>query len=487
MEKIKKNIATIILVLLILWGLYLRLTGLSANYSFWSDENHVAIFVRAILEKGEPVLANGFSTGASQWLFYYLGAFSAKIFGLNEFALRFPAVIFGTLTIWAVYLLGKSLFGSSVGLTAAAMTTFLKLEILWSRQARPYQVLQFFFLIGAWFLYKLSQSERFDWRYFSGFLASGLLASLIHGLGLVIFPAGLLYLAIVKQSWFLRRGVVLAILLITTFAYLLVNQAQFYQRLGAFNNLFYYRVFLWHNYPLLVLAAGLGIIIIFLRKEKSWQIPLIFLFLQMLIVSFILPKTFLRYFYIVSPFLLLLAAKGLWEVGCFLGKRQKWVLPVVLLIFSWGMGDKLAIKPIPIYSLNADMQEIPEVDWKKLYGFVSQRIADNPDVVLITNWNDLPIWHLGEDSLDYWIRRGEKFSKDPLSGAEVIPTLEGFAYVVKENEKGLIVLDSWDDFVPEGIREYAQNNLQKELEVDRLYPIQLRYWPVAVYSWGLEN
>ncbi len=116
---------------LVIIGFFFRLYGLSKNYSFWTDENHLAIFVKTILERGKPALANGYSTGIYHWLQYWLSAISARIFGLNEFAVRFPSVVFGILTIWAVWLLGREMFGRNAGLTAALFTTFLKIEILW--------------------------------------------------------------------------------------------------------------------------------------------------------------------------------------------------------------------------------------------------------------------------------------------------------------------------------------------------------------------
>ena len=162
MQRKKSSWLTLFMMALMAIGFWYRIYGLNNNNSFWTDENHLAIFARAILEKGKPILANGYSTGTYQWLQYWLSAISARIFGLNEFAIRFPSVIFGVLTIWAVYLLGKELFNKNIGLVAAALITFLKIEILWSRQARPYQALQFFFVLGAWFIYKLAKEEKFN-------------------------------------------------------------------------------------------------------------------------------------------------------------------------------------------------------------------------------------------------------------------------------------------------------------------------------------
>jgi hypothetical protein len=504
-------------------GFLYRVYGLDANHSFWTDENHVAIFTRAILERGQPVLANGYSTGVYQFLQYWLSAISARIFGLNEFGIRFPSVIFGVLTIWAVWLLGKEIFTSEVysppprcaaggtsnvpatfdcgatpprgckslstsevfvPLIAALFITFLKIEILWSRQARPYQALQFFFLLGAWFLYR---GNLF------GFLVCGVLASLMHGLGLVIFPIGLIYLLLSgKLGRFGFLGVlgalgVLGVVFWEPIGSVIAN-------LGKINNLFYYRVFLWHNYPLLGILGGLGVLGALVCKKRDWLLPVLFLTVQGMIASFLLGQPFTRYFYIVFPFLVLLAVGGLGKLGnlgCF-GRKNKLVKSLTVLILAFfivAMGDKFTILPKKAYSLNEDIQEIPEVDWKEIYGFVGEKLRENPETILVTNWNDLPVWYLGEGKLDYLLRKpwGEvPPSIDSISGAKIIYSLEDFQKVVIGNT-GLLVIDSWDDYVPSGIREYVKSNLKKEFEIDRLYPIQPRYWPVEVYSWEREK
>ncbi|GAI84570.1 unnamed protein product [marine sediment metagenome] len=114
-------------------------------------------------------------------------------------------------------------------------------------------------------------------------------------------------------------------------------------------------------------------------------------------------------------------------------------------------------------------------------------MSERPEIKLISaNWNDLPVWYLGEGELDYLIRKSGKVraKKDPVSSAILIYSLEEFKNVVETKKKGILVIDSWDDRIPEGLREYCRDDLNKEFEVDRLYPVQPRYWPVEVYSWG---
>jgi len=399
-------------------------------------------------------------------------------------------VIFGVLTIWAVYLLGKELFNRNVGLLSAFFITFLKIEILWSRQARPYQALQFLFLLGAYFLYKLVKNKKFDRNYFLGFLSTATLASLMHGLGVFLFLFGFVYLLAIKFSWFKKRYFLSLVIILTVvvFSYFLKGKIiSTLERFAEFNNLYYYRVFLTHHYLLLTFLALLGGLFLLLKKKlKEIILFVIFLGFQFILVSWFLPQPFTRYFYIVFSFILLLSSYFLWFLSKFLKNKFLSLVLLLFLVFAtvYLSKNKVAILPQRIYSLNEDMQEIPEVDWKKIYGFVGEKLKQDKDMVLITNWTDLPVWFLGEGELSYLLRQGD-VKIDGFTGAELINNLSKFREVIAKEEKGIVIIDSWDNYVPDGIREYLCENLKKELEIDRLYEVQPRYWPVEVYSWGI--
>jgi len=505
LSNIQYLVSSIVLVFLLFLGFLYRIYGLKDNYSFWTDEHDLAIFVRAILERGKPILSNGYFTGIYQWLQYWLSAISVSIFGLNEFSIRFPSVIFGVLTISAVYLLGKELFNKNVGLISAFFITFLKIEILWSRQARPYQALQFLYLLGAYFIYRVAKENKFNWSCFLGFLGCGIFASLMHGLGLVIFFSGFVYLFIFKASRFGKKWMLLGISLFVLFGWIFkVQILSVVSQIGKANNLFYYRVLLTHNYlPLCLLAVLGGFLLIWRKSYQELLLFVIFLGVQIIIDAFFLSQPFTRYFYPVFSFIILLASYGMTDIGNWIldisGRRTKirnrypvsniqYLISnamVFVVIFSMWKSDKLSLFPKKIYSLNADMQEVPEVDWKKIYSFVGLKLQRNKDTVLVANWMDTPIWFLGEGRLNYLVRK-EKTGKDSFSGAYIINSLGEFIRLLKTQERGIFVLDSWDNNVPDGIREYCHGNLKREMEVDRLYPIQPRFWTVWVYSWGMD-
>lgn len=501
---------------LIVYGFILRLWGLNQGVSFWTDENHTAIFARAILDRGQPVLANGYTTGYYQIFLYWITAIPMKIFGISEFSARLSSVIFGTLTIGAIYLLGKELFSKKVGYISAILVTLLQIEILWSRQVRPYQGLQLCYILAAWFIYRfVNKTGNPKWN-LSGFFLIGVFATGLHGLGAVIIPAGLLYLFIVDWRKNLRIGLIAGIvaLIFTSLNWQILLSLT--NTVGKINNLFYYRVFLTHNYlPLCILAfiGGLGLLV---KKDfRRLAFLAVFFLPQLAIVSFFLGQPFVRYLYIVLPFVYVLASYAVILMAQYLvyeiqrirpiktitskqkSTNQNYLITQLLftvvlasfLMFNLNRSNKLTLIPQMSYSLNNDMQEVPEVDWKKVYGFVGEKMSKNKDMVLVTNWNDQPIWYFGEDFKDRFImiRAADKIVPEiDVYGERVIYSIQELEGIKNTYPKGLIIADSWDNLVPEGYREYLQTNFKLVMEVDRLYPVQPRYWTVWVYSWGLE-
>ena len=192
----KKNYIGIILIFVIIFGFVYRINGLGANYSFWVDEASTARFARGTLETGVPkIVLTGFKAGAYLTT-YYLTAFSFSVFGQNEFAARFPEVIFGTFLIWLVYYVGKRIFNREIGLGAAALTAFSYIQIAWSRQARGYAILEFFFLSTLYFFYLFSKTEKLTYGLLFGLFL--LLTVWTHTLGLIIIPIVFFYLLIGK-------------------------------------------------------------------------------------------------------------------------------------------------------------------------------------------------------------------------------------------------------------------------------------------------
>ncbi len=140
----EQKAASLILVLIVLWGAWLRIYALDYQ-SLWLDESISALVIEKIAETGAPLLDSG-------KLYYpgkphtYVAALFYKLLGKNVFALRLVSVLFGTAMILLAYFSCKIFYKQRlIALIAALLISLDYLEIAWSRQIRFYTEYQFFF------------------------------------------------------------------------------------------------------------------------------------------------------------------------------------------------------------------------------------------------------------------------------------------------------------------------------------------------------
>lgn len=92
----------------------------------------------------------------------YLMIPSIAVFGLNQFAVRLPSAIFGSLAIFAVYILATELFHKrKVGLYAAITFALTPWTMQFSRMALEANLISFFFPLGLWAFLKGLRNSRF--------------------------------------------------------------------------------------------------------------------------------------------------------------------------------------------------------------------------------------------------------------------------------------------------------------------------------------
>ncbi len=127
---------------IIIVGFLLRVIWLDQfPVGFTGDEAQQEYSAYSILKTGRdewgqflPLFPRGFGDYKPP-LYTYLSIPSVAIFDLNEFAVRFPAALLGTLTILVAYFLGKELFSRNVGFWSAFLLAISPWSIQLSRTA----------------------------------------------------------------------------------------------------------------------------------------------------------------------------------------------------------------------------------------------------------------------------------------------------------------------------------------------------------------
>lgn len=109
------------------------------------------------------------------------------LFGTSEIIVRIPSVIFGVLTVWFTYLIGKNLFSKKIGLIAAVILAFNPLHVYYSQEARMYSLAAFSVVFSFWALINFLKEKK----YFG----------ILYGLSvlLILYSDYLVYFALISQ------------------------------------------------------------------------------------------------------------------------------------------------------------------------------------------------------------------------------------------------------------------------------------------------
>lgn len=197
-----------------LLALVLRLIHL--NFSYSNDE--LSALSRTtfstfsdLINKG--VLVDFHPAGIQVFLYYWVG-----IFGMDEWVVRLPFVIAGTVAVWIAIILFSRWFGRQAGLFTGAFLAFTELPLLFSQIARPYGSGLLFSLLTVYFWTLFLQKEKPRYSYALGFALSAA-ASLYnhHFSGLFAFMVGVTGLFLIERS---HLKVYLAAGILTTLLYL---------------------------------------------------------------------------------------------------------------------------------------------------------------------------------------------------------------------------------------------------------------------------
>ena len=189
------------IVLIIILGLILRLINI--NQSLWLDET-----VQAITSKGTFLNLFVELQGDFHPPLYHLLMWGwAHLFGNGEIAMRIPSVLFGTATIWVVYLIAKNLFPQKLSIIhyplsipgiASLFLATAPFHVYYSQEARTYAMTAFFATLSTYWLLRLMSQQKLSFKIAYIFSTALLLYSDYYGL--FVFLAQVIAILIILRK-----------------------------------------------------------------------------------------------------------------------------------------------------------------------------------------------------------------------------------------------------------------------------------------------
>ena len=167
-------------------GLALRLYNLEYHPGIFGDEGERGSDARGILQ-GNTTSIFGYGWYNVPKFYFYCVAWMLRIFGDSMVGDRMLSVISGMIVLWFVYRTGKLLFGTRVGLVAAALMAASPLALQFSRQASESSPTGALWAAGFYFLFLALRHRRWrDWA----------LCGLLWGFSLYFYASGKLIVPI---------------------------------------------------------------------------------------------------------------------------------------------------------------------------------------------------------------------------------------------------------------------------------------------------
>jgi len=430
----------------VLLAVYLRFRRLGAA-PLWIDEAYSSWAARNFLA------GNGFSDpiGLSSpyrraWLTTSLPIAAAfELFGLTEFAARLPSVFYSLGTILVVYLIAVR-YNRLLGLLTVGFLAIDPFFLVWSRVARMYAPLGFFFLASIYVILKWYDRE-FQFKSPYPFILVGLvyLGQNAQQAYLALGASTVLFLTVLLAGQF-RRLETLSVDAVDSMsqrlAVLIVGGilvAGLYITLRGFPGIVtasppstwpdrdptYYWTLFGQAYPILryLLVAG-GV---YLWVQRPDARLLVLAFLVSFIVASVTPRKAPRYVYHLVPLIAILGLYAvaesltvLWgkvtegdEALGIVSKGVVYTIPVLLLI--------AVASPLAGFAATESVNDSPYhpgvSEWDSASAYVAEHAAE--DDVIVSTRPELSMWYYGET--DYFFRQNGIGPVEERNGRYVHP------------------------------------------------------------------
>ena len=447
--------AALLLVVCLLTGVafLIRLQGLGGpDGDLGMDEARLALAAQGVLATGLPKVPSG-RIYTRAMISAYLMAPSLWLFGPRDFAARLPSAVFGTALIPVVFVFGRAVAGPAAGLCAAAFATVQPDLVKWSDIAWMPSLFVLVFVGAAYLLYLGYGHDRPAMQLAGA--AVFVVALLVHELAVLLPMAVLATLAIRAgrgdRCWFAGRPSVVALGVFGVGLVLLIAlgmalragtvagpTAEFSTYLVpslTLENLRFYYHNLARGYPLLLVAAAVGIPLMCRPQNKGALLLYMLVAVGVLTLGFLVYKSMERYGIMLLPLLAIIAAWALVQgAGVVSGRwsmnpRAATAWPVIVLVVVFGLSLRTNLVGA------ARAHEPAAQTWLSAF----QAFGPVPDDLLVSDVATIVAFYQGK--LDYWAR-GINYERYAYQAGDVVRELYTGAVRVHSEQDFQRVVDA---------------------------------------------
>lgn len=469
------------------------------NYSFWADEAYISgIAAQLVLGKLSFLQAITIPGIEYQRLHMLIITFFFRLFGISEFTARLPSVLGYLLGIIVIFYLTKRLSNIYGGIMSAFLYGFSHLHLSYATQAKPYITIEAILLS---IVYLLSEKKKVN-HLLIIILCS--VATLLHSIGVFLWIV--YFVSIVQkfkslkvQKWNVTY-ILIAVLALGAAGYFILPMVPSLFSAGSpfrYNNIYQIVKLFTYKYAIITLCGFVGFVWTS-KKNKELHIGILLYSLVLFVFVAFVAYTFpIRY--VLSLFGILFLYFGVFwaKVGERYDKKivlnfkslkvtGKAIVPLVVIILLCTTGYKIVRGPQAYYNPNIDKYgDIQIANYKDFYTKLKQKFPDYKNIFVINDTFDAEYWYFGRYSNIYFMKFTPTPHKHAVVNAYVYGSLDYFKEIIKEHPQGLLIMEDWQSFLPDDIKDYAKKNLRLELRVESLREAKDDPWPLTLYSWGM--
>lgn len=422
----KKIIFYISLFIIVLYWIYLRVYELW-TWSFWIDEWYSSIISYfSYLNNFIPYLPTD-NYNFSNYLFTFFQTISYKIYWINDIWARVPSVFFWILNIFIYYLFSKELLKNNKYkylwlLFLIFIFIFSTWQIIWTREARFYELLSFIYLLDIFLLWKYIEKKEF--LYLFWFLVIWLFGIIFHVFCfwlIIIWTLVFLYITLIdkqKKSYLNLLWIIVILLIyiiikywinyLSTWWWTLTNVIPIVNSLKEFNfinNLWLYINNLYNELWIIVISYLFWISYLIYNKDiKKFIIFWLLVIFNILVLSY-WHMAHTRYMYHIYSIIILFWWYSLFNLFEYLIWKYKSKYYYILFIFSiilfiWFYYTyKITLIPQRYYYIDYTS---PKPNFKRAYNYLKTNF---PNWKIISWFPHLCYWYNLDNisKCKYWI------------------------------------------------------------------------------------